>query len=77
MARLLGELLGREPVVVELKVDSKSDLAHARNPIYHECSKHINLRYYFIRNCLADKTIITTYINIADQLADIPMKALG
>jgi hypothetical protein len=77
MARLLGELLGREPVVVKLKVDSKSDLAQARNPVYHECSKHINLRYHFIRNCLVDKTVSTTYINIADQLADIPMKALG
>jgi hypothetical protein len=32
MARLLDELLGREPVVVELKVDSKSDLAQTRNP---------------------------------------------
>jgi hypothetical protein len=35
MARLLGELLGREPEVVKLKVDSKSALALARNHVYH------------------------------------------
>jgi hypothetical protein len=35
MARLLGELLGRESEVVELKVDSKSALALARNHVYH------------------------------------------
>jgi hypothetical protein len=48
MARLLGELLGREPEVVELKVDSKSVLALARNPVFHERSKHIDLMYHFI-----------------------------
>jgi hypothetical protein len=48
MARLLGELLGREPEMVELKVDSKSALALARNPVFHERSKHIDLRYHFI-----------------------------
>jgi hypothetical protein len=48
MARLLGELLGREPEVVGLKVDSKSTLALAKNPVFHERSKHIDLRYHFI-----------------------------
>jgi hypothetical protein len=77
MARLLGALLGREPEVVELKVDSKFALALARNPVYHERSKHIDLRFHFIRNCLADRTVSATYINTADQLADILTKALG
>jgi hypothetical protein len=77
MARLLGELLGRESEVVELKVDNKSALALARNPVYHERSKHIDLRYHFIRNYLADKTVSATYINTANQLTDILTKALG
>jgi hypothetical protein len=45
---LLGELLRREPEVVELKVDSKSALALVRNSVFHERSKHIDLRYHFI-----------------------------
>jgi hypothetical protein len=77
MARLLGELLGRELEVVELKVDSKSTLALARNPVFYERSKHIDLRYHFIRNCLAEGTVSATYINIVDQLIDILTKALG
>jgi hypothetical protein len=77
MAQLLGELLGRELEVVELKVDNKSALALARNPVYHERIKHIDLRYHFIRNCLADMIVSATYINTADQLAEILMKALG
>jgi hypothetical protein len=56
MARLLGELLGREPEVVELKVDSKSALALARNPVYHERRKHVDLMYHFFQNCLIEGT---------------------
>jgi hypothetical protein len=77
MARLLGGLLEREPEVVKLKVDSKSALALARNLVFHERSKHIDLRYHFIQNCLAERTVSFTYINTVDQLADILIKALG
>jgi hypothetical protein len=59
MARLLGELLG-EQKVVELKVDSKSALVLARNHVFHERSKHIDLRFHFIRNGLADRTVSPT-----------------
>jgi hypothetical protein len=62
--------------VVELMVDSKSALALARNPVFHERSKHIDLRYHFIQNCLAEGTVRATYINTVDQLADILTKAL-
>jgi hypothetical protein len=64
MARLLGGLL-------------KSALALARNPVFHKCSKHIDLRYHFIQNCLAERTVSFTYINTVDQLTDILTKALG
>jgi len=39
LAQLLGNLLGRDAEAVELRVDSKSTLALAKNP--HERSKHI------------------------------------
>jgi hypothetical protein len=37
----------------------------------------IDLRYHFIRNCLVARTVSATYINTADQLANILTKALG
>jgi hypothetical protein len=42
-ARLLGDLLGRDAEAVELRVDSKSVLALAKNPVFHERSKHIRI----------------------------------
>jgi hypothetical protein len=77
LARLLGDLLGRDTRAVELRVDSKSALALAKNPVFHERSKHIRVRYHFIRGCLEEGSIKASYINTKDQLADLLTKPLG
>jgi hypothetical protein len=77
LARLLGDLLGRDTGAVELRVDSQSALAFAKNPVFHERSKHIRVRYHFIRDYLAEGSIKTRYINTKDQLADLLTKPLG
>jgi hypothetical protein len=77
LSRLLGDLLGRDARAVQLMVDSKSALALARNPVFHERSKHIRLRHHFIRGCLEEGSIKASYINTTDQLADLLTKPLG
>ncbi|WVZ97952.1 hypothetical protein U9M48_043448 [Paspalum notatum var. saurae] len=77
LARLLGDLLGRDTEAVELRVDSKSALALAKNPVFHERSKHIRVRYHFIRDCWEEGSIKARYINTKDQLADLLTKPLG
>ncbi|WVZ83899.1 LOW QUALITY PROTEIN: hypothetical protein U9M48_030994 [Paspalum notatum var. saurae] len=77
LARLLGDLLGRDTKAVELRVDSKSALALAKNPIFYEQSKHIRVRYHFIRDCWEEGSIKARYINTKDQLADLLTKPLG
>jgi hypothetical protein len=65
LSRLLEELLGKKVEVVELKVDSKSALALAKNPVFHDRSKHLTLHQRM-------SGIATT-----DQLVDILTKSLG
>jgi len=77
LARLLGDLLGRDAEAVELRVDSKSALALAKNPVFHEHSKHIHIKYQFIRSCLDEGRIKASYINTQDQLTDFLTKSLG
>jgi hypothetical protein len=77
LSRMLAELLGRKVDVVELKVDNKSTLALAKNPIFHERSKHIRIKYHFIRDCLEDGSIKASHIATTEQLTDILTKSLG
>jgi hypothetical protein len=76
LVRLLGDLLDRDTRAVELRVDSKSALALAKNPVFHEWSKHIRVRYHFIRDCLEEGSFKTCYINTKDQIADLLIKPL-
>jgi hypothetical protein len=58
-------------------VDIKSALALAKNPVFHERSKHIRVRHHFIRGCLEEGSIKAGYFNTKDQLADLLIKPLG
>jgi hypothetical protein len=77
LVRLLSDLFGRDTGAVELRVDSKSALALAKNLVFHEWSKHIQVRHHFIRGCFEEGSIKAGYINTKDQLADLLTKLLG
>jgi hypothetical protein len=62
---------------VELRVGNKSALALMKNPVFHECSKHIYVRYHYVRQCIEEGSIRADFISTKDQLADIGTKALG
>jgi hypothetical protein len=76
LSRLFADLLGRKIEVVELRVDNKSALALAKNPVFHDRSKHIRIKHHFIRDCVEEGSIKTEFIPTVDQLADILTKAL-
>jgi hypothetical protein len=57
-------------------VDNKFALALAKNLIFHERSKHIWVRYHFIRGCLEEGSFKACYINTKDQLANLLTKPL-
>ena len=55
---------------IPLYSDNNGAIQLAKNPAYHERSKHINVRYHLIRQKLADDTISIHYIPTKDQKAD-------
>lgn len=77
LSRLLTDLLGEEATKPELFVDNQSAIALSRNPVHHDRSKHIDVRYHFIRQCVDEGSILLSYIETEQQLADILTKALG
>nr|GEX23564.1 retrovirus-related Pol polyprotein from transposon TNT 1-94 [Tanacetum cinerariifolium] len=50
-----GKTHGKRWKIHQIDVNSAIDLA--KNPVYHDRSKHINTRYNFIRECIARKEV--------------------
>jgi hypothetical protein len=45
--------------------------------VFHDRSKHIDLRYHFIRECAEVGKVEVKYVSTDEQLADILTKPLG
>lgn len=56
--------------------DSKSAVAMAKNPVFHGRSKHIKIKYHFLREAESDGEVKLVHYNSEDQAADILTKAL-
>ncbi|GJX59588.1 zinc finger, CCHC-type containing protein [Tanacetum coccineum] len=76
LKRLLSELTGWEEKRITLKVDNVSAIALVRNPVFHGRSKHIDIRYHFIRECVENGHINVEHVRGELQRADILTKAL-
>ena len=63
----------RKPVTIH--VDNQGAIALGKNPVHHERSKHIDIRYHFTRECVANRTIKLTYVRSDDNTADLFTKA--
>jgi hypothetical protein len=77
LAWLLADLKQEEAGPVELRVDNKSALALMKNHVFHERSKHIRVRYHYVRQCIEEGSLRADFISTKDQLADMGTKALG
>ena len=77
LERLLAEMVEREPEKVMLFVDNKAAISLCNNPVHHERSKHIDIRYHFIRECVEEGKVKVKHVASNDQLADLLTKPLG
>ncbi|GJQ99145.1 retrovirus-related pol polyprotein from transposon TNT 1-94 [Tanacetum coccineum] len=76
LRNLLRELQNPQHGPTEVKVDNKSAIELARNPVHHERSKHIDVRFHFIREHIRNRDVQLTHVMSRDQAADIFTKAL-
>jgi hypothetical protein len=73
---LLAEL-GFRQQAVEIFEDNQACIKLAKNPQQHSRTKHIQVRYFFIRQHLDDGTMNLSYCSTKDQLADVFTKILA
>ena len=62
--------------MLTLYCDNTSAINISKNPVQHSMTKHIQIRYHFIRELVEDKTLNLEYISTENQLADIMTKTL-
>ena len=60
-----------------LYCDSESAIRIIYNPVQHSKTKHIALRYYFIKDHVEDGNIEIHFVKTTEQLVDIFTKALA
>ncbi|KAI3700031.1 hypothetical protein L2E82_44644 [Cichorium intybus] len=56
--------------------DSTSAIAISHNPMQHSMTKHIDIRYHFLKDNIQKGHIELHFINTEDQIADVFTKAL-
>ncbi|CAA7014800.1 unnamed protein product [Microthlaspi erraticum] len=62
---------------IPILCDNKSAIAIGRNPVQHRRTKHIEIKYHFVREAEHKGLIQLEYCKGEDQLADILTKALS
>jgi uncharacterized protein (DUF1697 family) len=75
LSRIMKEITGRESSVIIFN-DSQSSQALARNPVHHKRTKHIDVKYHFVREQLQAGVIVLKYLNKNEMLADALTKPL-
>ena len=63
-----------EPTLVHYK--NQSGIKISENLVFHDRSKHIDIRYHFLRDCVQRGTIRLEYIQTDEQATNIFTKAL-
>jgi hypothetical protein len=65
---------GDQPMVI--REDNTACMAYAKHSADYKKSKHIDVKYHFVRERVASGEIVLEYVQSADQLADILTKTM-
>jgi hypothetical protein len=56
--------------------DNTSTISISNNPVMHSKTKHIPIKYHFLREQVAEKNIRVEYVGTKEQVADIFTKPI-
>ncbi|KAL8123001.1 hypothetical protein AgCh_011103 [Apium graveolens] len=76
MRRILQELGFVQEGGTTIMCDNSSTIKLALNPVLHSRSKHIDVRFHFLRDLVHEGTVRMTFCGTHDQVADVLTKPL-
>jgi hypothetical protein len=77
LRRVLADLQQKQKGATKIFCDNKATISMTKNPTFHSRTKHIDIRYHFIRDLVAKEEISLEYCSTQGQLADVLTKALS
>lgn len=77
LRRMLADMQMSQPGPTPLFCDNQGILKLAKNQVFHERTKHVELHCYFICKHVEDGLVMLQYIPTEDQTADILTKSLS
>eukprot|EP00253_Pinus_taeda_P029055 PITA_29055 len=77
LRKILEDLQVKQVQSTPLMIDNTSAIKFAKNPKFHDRTKHINTKYHLIRHHVEAKKIHLRHCSTNEQIADIFTKALG
>ena len=76
LRKLMPSLFNLELDTTVILCDNQSCINMAENPVFHDKSKHIELRYFYIRDMIQKGSIKLQYVSTDEQFADVLTKPL-
>jgi hypothetical protein len=77
LRKMLIGLFGVQLRPTVIFCDNQSCIKLSKNPVFHNRSKHIEIRYHFIRDYVQRGAVELQYISTEEQVTDILTKALS
>lgn len=76
LRKLFGELFEQVPDTIVIYCDNKSGIRLAENLLFHDKSKHIDIKYHYIWDMVQRGAVMLHHIVTDDQIVDILTKPL-
>jgi uncharacterized lipoprotein YehR (DUF1307 family) len=77
LRKLISNLFDQILELTIIYCDNQSCIRLSEHPVFHERSKHIEIKYYFIRDKVQEGEVKLEYIPIDEQTKDIMTKPLS
>ena len=77
LGQLLSDMLCVDVKAVHLYVDNQGAIELTKNLVYHQRTKHIDIKYHFISSKVDEKSIILHYIPTVENVADMFTKPVS
>jgi len=77
MIHTLADLEVKYTAPIPIHCDNTSAISVSKNPVFHSKTKHIPIKYHFLREQVTNQIVQVHYIPTTEQIADIFTKSLA